>query len=189
MPMCDIHLPQGVLAAETEQALVRRVSELLVDHELRRIRELMHDDGEVAASRERAAMISWMFVHRPEVYVAHEPAGAPHYKLDVRIPEGVVDDTFRESIARDILAALTDAESADGHDRDGWPPVALRAWVFVYEVPDGAWGAAGRFVHLAQIIDFVAPGWGENAEERWAGVRRQEARALVALAGEREASA
>lgn len=189
MPMCDIYIPPGVLAADTEKELVRRVSELLVTHELRRIVDLMDDPEEVRASHERAASISRMFVHRTDTYVAGEIAESPHYKFEVSIPQGQIDDVFRQSIARDILGAVIEAESADGLGAADWPHVGLRTWVFVYEVPDGSWASAGRFVPLRQIVDFVAPGLGELAEERWAGVRREDARTIVALAEDRPVSA
>lgn len=188
MPMCDIFIPQGVLAAATEKALVRRISELLVTHELRRILDLRDDPEEVKASHQRASSISRMFVHRTDTYVAGQPAESPHYKFEVSIPQGQIDDVFRQSIARDILGAVIEAESADGLGAPEWPHVGLRTWVFVYEVPDGSWGSAGRMVSLREIVDFVAPGFGELAEERWAGVRREDVKAMVTLADDRQMS-
>ena len=111
MPMCDIYIQEGALEPDAERALVARVSELLVEHEMRRIVDLVEDPTTIEASTARARSIAWMFVHRTDVYVAGVPVGpdasrGPVYKFEVRIPEGQVDDAFIPAINRDILAAL-----------------------------------------------------------------------------------
>lgn len=187
MPMCDMYIPKDALDAEAERTLIHAVSQLLARHEVRRIVDLMQDDR-VEASTERANSIAWMFVHRAETYVAGRATEAPYYKFEVSIPEGVADDEYRTSIAGDITDAVAEAEGTKA-EKAGWLHIAARVWVFTYEVPDGSWGAAAQPMRLRQIVDYVAPGLGEPAEKRWAGVRRDEARALVALAGERPVSA
>ena len=110
MPMCDIFIPTGALEPAAERKLVARVSELLVDHELRRISDLMDDPESVKASRERPQSIAWMFVHRAETYVAGQPTEQPYYKFEISIPEGTIDERFAPAINRDIFAAMKDAE-------------------------------------------------------------------------------
>jgi phenylpyruvate tautomerase PptA (4-oxalocrotonate tautomerase family) len=183
MPMCDIYIPEGALRTEAESALVKRVSDILVRHEMRRMADATADPAEVEASRERASSIAWMFIHRTETYVAGESAEAPYYKFEVTIPEGLIDDVFRDSIVSDLTRAVADAEGGK------WRHVSQRVWVFTYQVPDGSWGSAGRTMRLRDIVDFVAPGNGEFAEQRFAEVRRAAATAAFALAERHPATA
>ena len=59
----------------------------------------------------------------------------------------------------------------------------------VVEILDGRWGAGGRSLHLKEIVDFVADGWGKVAVDRWEARKRDEAAALVARAAPREQAA
>ena len=69
MPCCDAYIPQNALEPEVERKLVARVTELLVEHEMRRILDLMHEPAEIDAMRKRAQSIAWTFVHRTDTYV------------------------------------------------------------------------------------------------------------------------
>ncbi len=161
MPMCDAYIPQDALEPEAERALVAAVTDLLVHHELRRIVDLVDDPAAVEVSRARARAIAWVFVHRTDTYVAGSPVEAPHYKFVVSIPEGQIDEVFIPAVDADVLRVVAEAEGGR------WPHPERRVWVFVHEIADGTWGAAGRPMHLEQIVDFVAPGWGRAAVERW----------------------
>jgi phenylpyruvate tautomerase PptA (4-oxalocrotonate tautomerase family) len=183
MPMCDAFIPTEALEPDAEHALVRRVTDLLVEHELRRITDLLDDPAAVKASRDRARAIAWTFVHRTEVYVAGEVPAAPYYKFHVSIPQGQIDDVFREGIVGAVTDAVREIEAGR------WPAIEARVWVLTYEVPDGNWGGGGTNVHLRQIVDYVAPGLGEVAEQRWAAAQAEQARTVIALADEQPASA
>lgn len=188
MPMCDLYIQNGALEPEAERKFVGRVSDLLVEHEVRRIVDLVDDPAAVQASIKRASSIAWMFVHRTDTYVAGIPVGpeaprGPVYKFVVRIPEGQLDDVFIPAVNRDILSALTEAENGR------WKHPELRLWVFVEEVKDGTWGAAGGVLHLRDIVDFVAPGLGDVAVDRWENKQRAEAADYVRLAQSEEAPA
>jgi glyoxylase-like metal-dependent hydrolase (beta-lactamase superfamily II) len=176
MPMCDFYIPKDALESVAERKLVKSVMELLVDHEMRRIVDLLDDPKAVQASRAKAQSIAWGFVHRTDTYVAGEPITAPFYKFVVSIPQGQIDDVFIPAINRDILIALTEAEAGK------WPNPELRLWVFAHEILDGTWGAAGRNLTLKQIVNYVAPGLGKVAVARWNKKHQSDAAALVELA-------
>lgn len=178
MPMCDIYIPTGALEPEAERKLVARVSELLVEHEMRRMADLMDDPEAVKTSKERANAIAWMFVHRTETYVAGRPAELPHYKFVITIPEGMIDDRFPPAINRDIYAAVKEAEAGA---RPGLPQ---RVWTHIHEVIDGRWGAGDRPMPIEGTVEFVAPGWGGAARQRFEKKKRTAAKAVVALAQE-----
>ena len=109
MPMCDAYIPTGALPADAERELLSRVSELLVQHELRRTVDLA-DDVDVEASTKRARSIAWLSVLRHEAYVASAPAQAPYYKFVIHVPEGQADDEFRTAITRDITVSARKPE-------------------------------------------------------------------------------
>ena len=54
--------------------------------------------------------------------------------------------------------------------------------MFVSEIEDGTWGAAGYPLTLEPIIDYVAPGLGVLAVNRWEARKREDAAALAGLA-------
>jgi len=181
MPMCDFYIQEGALEPEAERALVARVSEILVEHEVRRIVDLMDDPAAVQASIKRASSIAWMFVHRTDTYVSGAAVGpsaprGPVYKFVVNIPEGQLDEVFIPAVNRDILTALTEAEGGK------WKHPELRMWVFVHEIKDGTWGAAGAPLTLENIVDYVAPGMGQIARERWTDKQREQAADYLRLA-------
>ena len=175
-PCADAYLSAGALDTDAEQQLVRDVTNLLIEHELRSVLDLTDDPATAQASRERAGLTAWTFVHRVETYVAGQPQQAPFYKFVASIPEGNIDDVFRDAVVPAIVDAVARAEAGK------WPHTAARVWVFTQEIPDGTWGAAGRNVNIGTILNFVAPGFGENAEHRLATRRREAAVATLALA-------
>lgn len=176
MPMLDAYLPTGVLDTETEQKLLGDFSAMLAEHEMRRTVELMDDPDEVNDMREKALMLAWTFAHHTDHYFGGKPAAFPTYKFEVSVPEGQYDDEFRAGVVPDAIRLVAEAEAGR------FPNVEARVWILLYEIPDGDWGAGGRMVRLKQVVDFIAPGWGEEAATRLHRKKQGEAAALVALA-------
>src|ERR1700730_473346 len=161
MPMLDAYIPQGALPPQSEQELLAKLTDLLIEHE--------GADPTNPAVRS----IAWLFVHRPEaVFVAGEPAEQPRSRFIASVPEGQFDAERRQAIVESITNAVLDAEGPGG-DR-----AVSRVWVFTNEVPDGTWGGAGRIVTLADIAGFAmgdAERGRKYAEERLAARGRQPA--------------
>jgi len=177
MPMCDVYLPHGALPEAAEQRLMERVTEILVDHEMRRVTDLSSDPEKVAASRQNALAVAWLFVnHVDDIYVAGTKHGAPHYKFVCSVPEGQSDEEFREAVIRDITKAVAEAENGV------WPSPKSRVWIFPTEIPEGTWGAFGRPSRLKDVIKWVAPELTDFADDRLAERRQQTARAILAAA-------
>ena len=65
MPMLDAFIPQGALDPEAEKKLLSRLTDLLLEHE------------GADPTNEAVRSIAWVFVHRPQVYVAGSEADAP----------------------------------------------------------------------------------------------------------------
>jgi phenylpyruvate tautomerase PptA (4-oxalocrotonate tautomerase family) len=149
MPMLDAYIPEGALSPEAERQLLGELTDLLLRHE------------GADPSDERTRSIAWVFVHRPQVYVAGAPAQAPVYRFVCQVPEGQYNDERRAAVTEEMTRALAKAEGGS------WPNPEDRVWVFTSEVPDGTWGAQGR-----------------DAEKQLAARRRETADALFEARGE-----
>jgi phenylpyruvate tautomerase PptA (4-oxalocrotonate tautomerase family) len=166
MPMLDAYIPEGALTKEAERKLLSKCTDLLLEHE------------GADPTNEMARSIAWVFVHRPEMYVAGAPATEPRYRFVCQVPEGQYNAERRAAVTRAMTDALIEAEGGK------WPNPEARVWVFTNEVPEGTWGGLGRVVGLGDIAAFVAGDEGRaNAEQRIAERRREEARAIVEAAG------
>jgi phenylpyruvate tautomerase PptA (4-oxalocrotonate tautomerase family) len=168
MPMCDAYIPEGALSESAERELLGRITDLLLEHE------------GVDPTNEFARMISWVFVHRAEMYVAGALAQEPRYRFVCQVPEGQYNDERRAAVTTAMTQAVVEAE--DG----SWPHPESRVAVFTYEVKDGNWGGAGRILRLPDIYELVfGSETRDAADEVLAARRRQEAELLLAAAGER----
>lgn len=176
MPMCDVSIPAGALLPDVEDALLARVNDILVGHELRRTADLTDEPVDMEASRKRANNLSWMLLHRPEIFVAGKRRSAPSYRFEVYVPEGQADDEFRKAVTRDVTQAVVDAEAG------AWPHPEVRVWVFTFEIPEGSWGAVGRINGLRDVVAWVTPELADLAVQRLEAERRSRSRALIEAA-------
>lgn len=150
MPMIDAHIPEGALRPEAEAAMIDRITGILIGHE----------GFDPTSPTVRA--VSWVFVHRPTVFVAGAPAEAPYYKIVVTVPEGQLDQAARNALVADVTEAVLDAEEGTRPRDPG------RVWVFPTDMLDGHWGGRGRVMHLPEILQALG------------GHDRDEARELAA---------
>ena len=157
MPMLDAYIPQGALTAHAERALISKVSDLFLEHE------------GVDPNNERARPLTWVFVHRPEVYVAGTPPKTPRYRFICQVPEGQYNDERRAVVTAALTQAVADAEAGK------WPHPERRVCVFTLEVPDGWWGGAGQILRLPDIYELIWP-----LHPGMAGDARQAAAAVLA---------
>lgn len=155
--MLDVHIPDGALRPEAEAELVQRLTEILVRHE-----------GFDPADPVTKA-VSWVFVHRPTVYVGGQPADAPRYKVVPSVPEGQLDAAGRAGVVREITEAVLAAEE------HRWPRDPGRVWVFPTEIPDGHWGGGGQLQPLAAILSRLT-GDDEEAAGKLAAERIERSR-------------
>jgi phenylpyruvate tautomerase PptA (4-oxalocrotonate tautomerase family) len=174
MPICDAYISEGALSPCAERELLTKITDLLLEHE------------GVDPTNKRARMLAWIFVHRHEMYVAGAPAKQPRYRFICQVPEGQYNDERRAAVTAGMTQAVVEAE--DG----SWPHPELRVAVFTYEVKDGTWGGGGRILRLPDIYEVAWPPRPgvegqprEAAEHVLAERRRQEAKLLLAAAGER----
>jgi phenylpyruvate tautomerase PptA (4-oxalocrotonate tautomerase family) len=139
MPFLDAYIPDGSLSPEAERELVERITDLLIEHE----------GGD--PDNPKVRKLSWVFVHRPEVYVAGAPPKAPRYRFICQVPEGQYNPDRRSAMVAGITKAVGDAEAG------AWRHPEARVGVFTLEVPDGNWGGDGRVIRLPDIYELVWP--------------------------------
>ena len=152
-----VHARGRALRPEAEGTLLGTCTDLLIEYE------------GADPTNERVRSLAWVFVHRPETYVAGAPAEAPHYKFVCQVPEGQYDEARRVAVTKAMTEALVDAEGGR------WPDPEARAWVFTVEVPDGTWGGlGGRVLTMPDIAEFVVGEAGRRYGERRLAARRRE---------------
>jgi phenylpyruvate tautomerase PptA (4-oxalocrotonate tautomerase family) len=118
-----------------------------------------HEIGD--STNERGQNAAWIFIHRPQVFVAGMPATSPRYRFIVSVPEGQFDNERRQAVTAEITEAVAKAENKPVEEVSG------RVWVITAEIPDGTWGARGRVVRLPEILSSFFGGRGhEVALER-----------------------
>lgn len=145
MPMIDAYIHEHALAPEAEQTLLRQITDLVVRIEI----------GD--ATNQKAQNASWIFLHRPTVYVAGKPATAPRYRFVISVPEGQFDPARRQAVTEGITAAVAEAERLSVDEVKG------RVWIITTEIPDGNWGAHGRVVRLPDILNSLLGEGGRHA--------------------------
>src|SRR5947208_13895655 len=164
MPLLDAYIPAGALSPEAEEKLLADLTDIL----------LVNEGADPTNGQVRS--IAWLFVHRPEaVFVAGSRAQAPRYRFVASVPEGQYDPERRQAMVSEITERVLDAEEG-AFERD-----PSRIWVFTPEVPDGAWGAMGQVVTLADIAGFAMgdPERGRRYAEGRLGARRAPATAVA----------
>jgi phenylpyruvate tautomerase PptA (4-oxalocrotonate tautomerase family) len=173
MPFMDAYIPKGALSESAERELIVKLSDLLMEYE------------GVDPANEVVRGMTWVSVHRPEVYVGGGRPRSPRYRFICQVPEGQYNDERRLGISAGITKAVAEAEGGD------YPMPEARVSVFPLEVPDGAWGGIGGIIRLPDIYEIAWPPRPdmsgeprETAKQVLAERRRNQAEAVLAAAGE-----
>jgi phenylpyruvate tautomerase PptA (4-oxalocrotonate tautomerase family) len=166
MPMLDAYIPKDALSPRAERELLQRITDIFLEHE------------GVDPTIEQARHMTWVFVHRPDVYVAGSPPKTPRYRFICQVPEGQYNDERRAAVNASITRAVADAEGGE------WPNPEHRVCIFTLELTDGTWGGSGVTLRLPDIYQII---FGEDSREEAERVlterRRQNAETLLSAAG------
>jgi phenylpyruvate tautomerase PptA (4-oxalocrotonate tautomerase family) len=172
VPFMDAYIPEGALTKSAERELIVKLSDLLMEHE------------GVDPANEVVRGMTWVSIHRPQVYVGGGPTRSPRYRFICQVPEGQYNDERRLAISATITQAVAEAE--DG----AYPMPEARVSVFPLEVPDGTWGALGGIIRLPDIYEMAwppRPGMDgeprEEAEQVLVERLREQAERILAAAG------
>jgi phenylpyruvate tautomerase PptA (4-oxalocrotonate tautomerase family) len=172
VPFMDAYIPEGALTKSAERELIIKLSDLLMEHE------------GVDPANEVVRGMTWVSIHRPEVYVGGGPTRSPRYRFICQVPEGQYNDERRLAISARITQAVAEAEDV------AYPMPEARVSVFPLEIPDGTWGAIGGIIRLPDIYEMAwppRPGMDgeprEEAEQVLVERLREQAERILAAAG------
>jgi len=143
MPFVEVFTPRGAVSEERREEVGGRL-----------VAEVMRAEG--APDTPAARAISWLVWQEIDGWwVGGRRVGAgeaPRYVVRVGVPAGSLDDRKRRDMVERVTRVLGATDEPGRLERE---PVA---WVHINEVPEGNWGAMGRVVGFADIVDLVVGG-------------------------------
>src|SRR6185436_16142349 len=144
MPFVEVFTPRGAVTEARRNAVGERV-----------VAEVMRAEG--APDTPAARSISWLVWQEVDCWwVGGRKAGTaepPRFVVRVAVPAGSLDDDKRRDMVERVTRVLAATDDEPG--RLTREPVA---WVHINEIPEGNWGAMGRVVRFADIVDYVVTG-------------------------------
>ena len=129
MPIIDIYLPEGLIAAEKDQELAQRLITCLVRHE-----------GFGDPAPEFVQRISTSYIHRLPRSAVHTIAQgqAEVVRLHVTCHPGGLDTARMRAFIGEATGIVTEIA--------GDPGLFDRVWVTLSETVEGGWGISGKSV-------------------------------------------
>jgi len=142
MPFVEVFTPRGAIPEARRNAVGERL-----------VAEVMEAEG--APDTPAARSISWLVWQEVDGWwVGGHRAGAePRFVVRVGVPAGSLDEARRLDIVERVTRVLAAAD--DDPARLTREPLA---WVHINEIPEGNWGAMGRVVRFADIVEYVVSG-------------------------------
>jgi phenylpyruvate tautomerase PptA (4-oxalocrotonate tautomerase family) len=140
LPVIDFYYPSEVFSRGQLETLANALSESL--------KHCAH-----AIDNPRADAINWLYLHEqsPEsIFVAGVPERKAHYRIEVSLLVGMMDEGTRASIAEEMTHQVLGAEGTAFN-----PLSASRVWVLFHEIPEGYWASSGRLQKLADLMDYL----------------------------------
>ncbi|WP_031469320.1 hypothetical protein [Sciscionella sediminilitoris] len=145
MPFVELFAPKGSLDEDRRT----RIGEDLVA-------EVMRAEG--APDTEAARSISWLTITEIDDWFVGgtrtAPGEPPRFVVKVSVPAGSMNEAKRTDIVERVTKVLADSDPDPRrfYERDSG------AWVHIYEIPEGNWGAFGRVVRIGDILEYVTTG-------------------------------
>ena len=141
MPMIDVTYVRGSL----EQQALSRLTDELVTALLR---------AERAPDTPFLRDNTWVYLHELDPaaqVVGGRHQGAPRFRVEMTVFDGVLSQARKEHLAADVHAAV----SAAAHiEPDG--ERAFHIWTLIHGVPEGNWAGGGKIVYHRQVKGLVA---------------------------------
>lgn len=130
--MIELTAPAGSLTDAGRKSVQRDLGALLLK-------------WEGAPDTEFFRSVCWTYLH--ELPAGAQTTGeddAPRFRVDVRVPTGVLSDRRKAGLVQDVTALVLDAAGLGEAD-------AMRVWVLIHEQPEGTWGAGGQIVNFTEL--------------------------------------
>ena len=132
MPMIELTAPAGALTEAGRKSVQRDLATLLLK-------------WEGAPDNAFFRSVAWTYLHElPEGAQTTAEDDAPRFRVDVRVPEGVLSDRRKAGLVQEATALVLEAAGLAESD-------AMRVWVLIHEQPEGTWGAGGQVVNFAEL--------------------------------------
>jgi phenylpyruvate tautomerase PptA (4-oxalocrotonate tautomerase family) len=132
MPMIELTAPAGALTDAGRKSVQRDLATLLLK-------------WEGAPDNEFFRSVAWTYLHElPAGAQTTAEDDAPRFRVDVRLPAGVLSDRRKAGLVREATALVLEAAGLGESD-------AMRVWVLIHEQPEGTWGAGGQIVKFAEL--------------------------------------
>lgn len=141
MPQIELTVPAGALGASVAATIQKDLAAVLLK-------------WEGAPDTEFFRSIAWAYLHElPEGAQITAVDAEPRFRVDVRVPEGALDEDRKAGLVTEVTELVMTAAALPAEQ-------ALRVWVLIHEQPDGTWGAGGQIIRYS---DLVALAKGERA--------------------------
>jgi len=141
MPIIDVYLSQETLnAAGQRDRLAERLSSSL--------KRCPH-----AVDNPRADAINWLYLHEQpagSIYMAGKNEKRPHYRIEVSLLTGMMDDKLRALVAEDMTRCVLEEEGSSYNSLN-----ASRVWVIFRDVPERYWSSAGHLHSLDELMAYL----------------------------------
>ena len=132
MPMIELTAPAGALTDAGRKSVQRDLAALLLK-------------WEGAPDNEFFRSVAWAYLHElPAGAQTTAEDDAPRFRVEVRVPMGVLSDRRKAGLVREATALVLEAAGLGESD-------ALRVWVLINEQPEGTWGAGGQIVKFDEL--------------------------------------
>lgn len=132
MPMIELTAPAGSLTDAGRKSVQRDLAALLLK-------------WEGVPDNEFFRSVAWTYLHElPAGAQTTAEDDAPRFRVDVRVPAGVLSDRRKAGLVQEATALVLEAAGLGEAD-------AMRVWVLIHEQAEGTWGAGGQIIKLAEL--------------------------------------
>jgi phenylpyruvate tautomerase PptA (4-oxalocrotonate tautomerase family) len=139
MPMIELTAPAGALTDAGRRTVQKDLAALLLK-------------WEGAPDNAFFRSVAWTYLHElPEGAQTTAEDDAPRFRVDVRVPTGVLSDRRKAGLVKEATALVLEAAGLGESD-------AMRVWVLIHEQPEGTWAAGGQIVQFAELKAAAAAG-------------------------------
>ena len=138
MPMIELTVPSNALTRKKQHILMKTLTNTLLKWEGAPI------DSAVAQA------VSWGFVtEKPSgsFYVGGEPLREDHWRVQITVPQGALDETKKKGLVKDVQDEIAKAS--------GDKNLGIRVWCIITDIPSGNWGADGKIFSITEIARMV----------------------------------
>jgi phenylpyruvate tautomerase PptA (4-oxalocrotonate tautomerase family) len=141
MPMIDVTFVRGSLDHDALTRLTDELVTVLLRAERAPDAPFLRDN-------------TWVYLHAvdpSELSIGGRGPGAPRFRIELTVFEGVLSQDRKEQLTADVHTAVC---AAAGIEPQG--ARALHVWTLIHEIPEGNWAGSGKVIYHRQVKGLVA---------------------------------